>query len=107
MNLTTIDQWEGAIEIIVDRKKLLADACEAAASAGVLCIDGPLHNAIWWAFDDLVKLIDRDGWIDWFIWCNRCGEAGMEYKDESGALVKITTARQVAEFIIENLKEEE
>jgi len=72
-----IDIWEINIAAVVADYQLLDAACAAARQAGCLDIDGPLHAAIWQAFDHMLARIDTHDWLHWFIWENACGEKSL------------------------------
>lgn len=64
------------IQGLIDHYKKLSDITEQWQKIGAMEIDSPLHNAIWALFDFAVSQVDKDGWINWFIFENECGENG-------------------------------
>lgn len=64
-------------DIIVAYENLDA-ACTNALRAGCLDMDGPLYDAMWRGFDDIVSVIDPHGWITWYIHDNDMGAKGLE-----------------------------
>jgi hypothetical protein len=78
---------------IVALYKSLRSACEKAIDAGCLDIEGPLHEAIWFAFEGMMDIINIEG-LSWWIWDNACGENAMELGGR-----RITTLEQLEEVL--------
>ena len=85
--------------IIVDYQRLDA-ACDAAMKAGAMDPSGPLHEAIWRAFQNLLAELDPHEWISWFIYENGCGENRMSGSATGCPMRPITTTRQLAKLIL-------
>lgn len=100
-NKKRIDEWEKKIEQIVKDYKNLTDCCDACFDAGVLDIDGNLYTAIWKTYDGLIDMIDKFGWIEWYLYENNCGAEKME-AGHNGKVSKIITPKQLAKLILEN-----
>lgn len=95
--------WKSIVDGIIADYNRLEDACGAAISAGTMCVDGPLWNAIWKAFDGMLRLMDEDGWIDWFINKNRCGKKQLKAKGDGRKMaLKIKTTFDLARLIVQS-----
>lgn len=100
--LQKIGRLEHRIEAVVRTYRRLTAATEAARLSGCLDIDGPLHEAIWRGFDDMLALIDADGWLAWYLWDNACGANRMEARARGDRpLRKIGTPRQLARLMVD------
>lgn len=100
--LQKIDQLEKRIVAVVATYRRLTAATDAARQAGCLDIEGPLHDAIWRGFDELLALIDADGWLHWYLWENACGEKRFEARARGDTpLRKIATPRQLARLMVD------
>lgn len=94
---------EKTLEAIIKAYKDLDAACEVAIEAGCMVVDGPLFQAIWRAFDTMLRQADPDGWIAWFIWDNSCGEKGCAARAVAGKrLRKVKTCADLAQVIAES-----
>jgi hypothetical protein len=96
--MKTIDEITAEVDKIVSAYKRLHEACEKAADAGCLGIEGELFSAIWDSFDALIWIIDTDMWIAWHLWENECGKNAME-AGYDGEMKPITNSRELAELI--------
>ena len=85
--------------IIADYQRLDA-ACDAALKAGAMDPSGPLHEAIWRAFQNFLAEVDPYEWISWFIYENGCGEKSRSASAPGGPLRPVTTTRQLAKLIL-------
>jgi hypothetical protein len=97
--MKTIEEAIEHIDKITAAFNRLDKSCEKAADAGCLDIEGELFSSIWNAFDTLVKLIDADGWVEWYLYENECGKNAMEAGHDN-ELKPITNSRELAELII-------
>lgn len=98
-----IKHWQKIIDMIVSDYKRLDEACDTAIEAGALNCSGPLFDAIWRAFEDMLKLVDHEGWINWFIYENDCGAKGMNASSYEKIKMKpIKTTRHLAQIIVES-----
>lgn len=99
-----IKHWRTIINEVVRDYRRLERACEAAIKAGTMDIDGPLHEAIWKAFQGMLERIDSHScWIAWFIWDNDCGKKGYEARlpgDKEPR--RITATHQLATLIVDD-----
>ena len=96
---TAPDYWEKTADAVVAEYKRLSAAMDAAAKAGCMDTNGPLFDAVWRSFDGMMKLVDRDGWITWFVFENDCGAKGMSASVPGKAARKIRTTKQLARII--------
>jgi hypothetical protein len=95
-----IKDWTSRIDRIIADYQRLDAACDAALQAGAMDPSGPLHEAIWRAFQNLLVQIDPHDWISWFIYENGCGEKAMQASAPGLVSQPITTTRQLAELIV-------
>ena len=96
-----IDKWEEKIERIIKDYKNLTACCDACFDAGVLDADGNFYTAIWAMFDNMLDMVDRSGWISWYVFENDCGAKKMQ-AGHDGKLSEISTPRQLAQLIVED-----
>lgn len=98
-----LQYWESVADgIVIDYNRLNA-ACDAAIKAGAMDPNGPLHEAIWKSFENMLKLIDVHEWIQWFIYDNECGKRALQARACSGReLTAIKTTRQLAGLIVDS-----
>ena len=75
MNKDRYEYWIKTATTVIDAYTALNHACHKAQDAGCLDAEGPLYDAIWRAFEDLLRIIDtvgvgkfETGWITWFIY---------------------------------------
>lgn len=90
-----IKKWTAYIEKVVALYQKLDAACRRAQRAGALDIDGPLHEAIWHAFEGALELSTESAWLNWYIWDNDCGEHGF---------MDICTPADLAEVIVDEME---
>lgn len=96
-----IQEWTARISAIVEAKRNLDKACNAAIDAGTMDINGPLFNAVWTSFESMIDLVDFEGWIQWFVYDNECGKKGMEASGGRSPTRPIRTPAQLARLIVE------
>jgi len=70
------EKLQAKIERIVALYKKMSKAFEGAR--GIIDPNSELFSASWEAFEGMLKEIDQDNWISWYIWDNQCGENGFE-----------------------------
>ena len=100
-----ISLWEIIVGGIVDDYQRLDGACVAAIKAGCMEPNGPLHEAVWRAFDGMLDRIDEEGWINWFIYDNKCGEKEMKAKiGEHKKAKTVKTTRHIATLIVDSVE---
>ena len=97
--MTTAKELEQLISSIAAEYRSLDTACQAVIEVGAMDIEGPLHTAIWKAFDSMLRHIDHNGWIAWFVFDNHCGKKGLEAV-VNGKLIKVTTPARLAGVIL-------
>jgi len=95
-----IKDWVKTLETIIKHYKELDEACDKAIDAGCLDPNGPIFQSVWAAYDSLLNIIDKDGWIAWFIFDNHCGKKEMKAGFD-GKLSKIRTIANLARLIVE------
>lgn len=66
----------GRIQGLIDHYKSLRSILDEWNRIGAITVESPLRNAIWALFDFAVSQVDKDGWINWFIFEKECGENG-------------------------------
>ena len=75
-----IDHWQRIIDDVLAVYERLNKSCDAAIAAGAMDINGPLYDAIWRGFSRMLRHIDYDGLVEWFIWENDCGRKRLTAK---------------------------
>ena len=95
-----IAKIEATIQVAVNAYNRLNDACNKAIEAGAMDVNGPLHEAIWRGFSDLVDLVDVADSINWFIWENKQGKKGLVIRVGDKEF-KIKSAKDLAKSIWE------
>lgn len=78
-----ITEWVRKINVCVEQYKALDKAMSVAISAGCMDIEGPLHHAVWKAFETMVRMVDSKCWILWHIYDNDCGERGLSVRNST------------------------
>jgi hypothetical protein len=68
---------EEQLETILVAYERLDLAASKAIEVGCLDPDGPLYDAIWRGFDDMLQVSDPYGWISWYIHDNEMGKRGL------------------------------
>jgi hypothetical protein len=63
--------------------------------------EGRLHESIWGAFEDALKIIDPDGWLDWWLWDNGRGKNAYVAGANGKKTRAIRTAAQMARVIVD------
>jgi hypothetical protein len=92
-------EWLDFAATAVEHYNRLSKAADAATEAGCLVEEGALYKAMWKAFEALLDVIDKDGWIQWFIYDNDCGANGYFAVGGKGKR-KITTLKQLADLLV-------
>jgi hypothetical protein len=99
------EYWSEIVETSVSKYKTLNKACEAANKSGTLDLNGPLFEAIWSSFESMLSLIDRDGWIAWYIFDNECGKGKLKSSiGKNKPFVKIDTNLKLVNLLVESEK---
>jgi hypothetical protein len=83
---------EKQLNIIIDSYNRLDIAIENAENAGCFDIDGPLYDAIWRGFGNLIAIVDQDSWISWYINDNDMGKKGLSVVIDSKK-IKVKTVK--------------
>lgn len=96
-----INAWEEKIKKIVSSHKNLNEKCNAAINAGVLNADGSFFNAIWSSFEEMMAIIDKCEWVNWYIYENEYGKNKLK-AGHNGKINRIITPRQLAKLIVED-----
>jgi hypothetical protein len=68
---------EEQLNTIIASYERLDIATKNAEKAGCLDMNGPLFDAIWRGFENVVSVVDEDAWISWFIYDNDMGKKGL------------------------------
>jgi hypothetical protein len=68
---------EEQLNTIIASYERLDIATKNAERAGCLDMNGPLFDAIWRGFENVVSVVDEDTWISWFIYDNDMGKKGL------------------------------
>jgi hypothetical protein len=94
----TKQEWLAAAKTAIKRYTELKSLCAKAYDIGALEEEGPMDTAIWSAFDNMLDVWDKEGWVDWFIYNNRCGKrkSTVRYNGKEHTIHRIT---QLAEYL--------
>lgn len=68
---------EKQLDVIISSYEKLDQAAKDAEKAGCLDINGPLFNAMWTGFENILAIVDQDSWISWYIYDNDMGKKGL------------------------------
>lgn len=97
--------WESKINRIVKAYKRLDEACDKADECGTLATSGKLFEAIWNAFEEMLRMIDHEGWIAWYIYDNDCGAKGYTASNGKKKTKPINKSRDLAKLIVERIED--
>ena len=89
---------EEQLKTIIKRYEELDAATAKVIDVGCMDIDGPLYDAIWRMFDDMLSIIDPHGWISWYIFDNEMGAKGLQAECGS-KMIKITNLKKLLSVI--------
>ena len=95
----TKQEWLFAAKTAIKHYTELKSLCNKAYDIGVLEEEGSMDTAIWSAFDNMLGIWDKDGWVDWFIYNNRCGKGGATVSYNNGKKHTIHRITQLAEYL--------
>lgn len=95
-----IEHWQRIIDDVLAVYERLNKSCDAAISAGTMDVVGPLYEAIWNGFSRMLRHIDQDGWIEWYIWDNDLGRKRLTAKSAGMKKpIAISTPRSLAKLL--------
>jgi hypothetical protein len=94
----TKKEWLIAAKTAVEHYTELKSLCTKAYDIGALEEEGPIDTAMWDAFTDMRSIWDENGWVDWFIYDNRCGKSKATVR-YNGKDHTISTITQLAEYL--------
>lgn len=97
-NNNTMKLTEKQLEMIIATYERLDSATDAAEKAGCLCVDGPLHEAIWDRFECVIALFDPHEWIPWYIHENDMGKNALEAEIGS-RIIKVKSIKDLLKVI--------
>jgi hypothetical protein len=83
---------EEQLNIIIASHQRLDIATENAEKAGCLDSNGPLFEAIWSGFENVISIVDQDSWISWFVYDNDVGKKGLTVVIDSKK-IKVKTVK--------------
>lgn len=92
--------WKNIVDTIAADYQKLSAACDAAIAIGCMDINGPLFEAIWRNFENMLNMIDDDGLIDWYVNENKCGAKGLSHSAGKKKPAPITNSTDLAKLII-------
>ena len=69
---------EKQLNTIIDSYEKLDQATKEAEKAGCLDINGPLFEAMWNGFENMLAIVDQCSWISWYIYDNEMGKKGLQ-----------------------------
>ena len=73
-------------------------ATSKAIEVGCLDPNGPLYDAIWRGFDDMLQVSDPHGWITWYIYDNAMGKNGLS-AELGSRMVKVKNLKTLLQVI--------
>lgn len=89
---------EEQLNTILEHYSKMNHACMDAMVVGCLDPDGPLYDAFWMGFEDMLSIIDPHDWISWYIYDNDMGKG--ELTAEIGSkLIKVKNPKILLEVI--------
>lgn len=91
---------EEQLKTILAAYERLDLAASKALEVGCLDPDGPLYDAIWRGFDDMLRVSDPYGWISWYIHDNEMGKNGLE-AELGSKMVKVKTLKTLIQVMYE------
>jgi hypothetical protein len=97
--------WVHRIDLIVTLYRRLDKAFDDARF--VINLESELCQASWTAFETLVKQLDYNEWIAWYVWENKCGERQFSASAKGAARQKITNSKDLAKLILLDMSTEE
>jgi len=65
---------EKQLKTIIASYERLDLATKNAERAGCIDPKGPLFDAIWTGFENMLAIVDKDSWISWYIYDNDMGK---------------------------------
>lgn len=89
---------EEQLKTIIKRYEELDAATAKVIDVGCMDPDGPLYNAIWRMFDDMLSIIDPHSWISWYIFDNAMGANCLEAECGS-KMIKVTNLKKLLSVI--------
>jgi hypothetical protein len=99
-----IKKWENKIKTAADTYIKIAHEADKWGQMGVSSECSFMEN-VFRGFDDMLKLIDYQGWVAWYIFDNDCGGARLRARPHADAKMRqIITPRDLAELIVEAKK---
>lgn len=92
--------WEYIINGIVEDYQRLDKCCDDAIRVGMMDISGILYTTIWESFTNMMRRIDVEGWIEWYIYDNGCGSKGYSVTiSPTNRPISINNIKQLAKVI--------
>ena len=89
---------EEQLQTIIKRYEELDAATAKVIYVRCMDPDGPLYNAIWRMFDDILSIIDPHGWVSWYIFDNAMGVNGCS-AEAGSKMIKVTNLKQLLSLI--------
>jgi hypothetical protein len=89
---------EEQLQTIIKRYEELDAATAKVIDVGCMDPEGPLYNAIWRMFDDMLSIIDPHGWVSWYIHDNEMGAKGFD-AEAGSKMIKVTNLKQLLSLI--------
>jgi hypothetical protein len=89
---------EKQLNTIIASYERLDIATKNAEKAGCLDMTGPLFDAIWRGFENVLSVVDDGAWISWFIYDNDMGKKGLSVVIDSKK-IKVKTVKALLKII--------
>jgi hypothetical protein len=62
------------LQRILEHRKKVEKIFRDAEKVGIIDINGPLFNTVWYAIEAVTSIVDPHGWIEWFVYENEYGD---------------------------------
>ena len=89
---------ETQLKTILASYKKLDLATRKAVEAGCINPEGPLFDAIWSGFENMLAIMDEDSWISWYIYDNDMGKKELTVVIDSKEF-KVKTTKMLLRII--------
>jgi len=81
--------------------KSIHNQTDKAAEIGLLDIGGKFHEAIFESIETIIKVIDPDLWITWYIYDTECGKKCNHAWDSDGKEYVITNDKEFVKMFMD------
>jgi len=99
-NQHTREELLGRLKVAQEAYEKISETTHAACNIGAMDQNGPLYEAIWDSFENMLKLIDINGWFYWWLYENDCGRKGYQVISPDGTQREIRTQDDLIDVIM-------